>query len=102
LAGPSQPAVVVGFDKTPQVGAEFKTFFSQKDALLASSVSVEKNAPKKQNEAKTAETPSTILGVVIKTDVLGSAEAILHEIEKLKNEKLDLKILRAGFVRRRY
>ena len=96
LAGPSQPAVVVGFDKTPQVGAEFITFFSQKDALLASSVSVEKNAPKKQNEAKTAETPSTILGVVIKTDVLGSAEAILHEIEKLKNEKLDLKILRAG------
>ena len=96
-AGPSQPAVVVGFDKTPQVGTEFKTFFSQKDALLASSASAEKNTPKKQNAEKTAEgVQSAVLGLVIKTDVLGSIEAILHEIEKLKNEKLDLKILRAG------
>ena len=96
-AGPSQPAVVVGFDKTPQVGAEFKTFFAQKDALLASLASAGKNASQKQSETKTTkETPSTILGLVVKTDVLGSAEAILHEIEKLKNEKLELKILRAG------
>ncbi len=96
-AEPSQPAVVVGFDKTPQVGAEFKTFFSQKDALLASSAAAEKNAPKKQSEEKTAEgAPATILGLVIKTDVLGSAEAILHEVEKLKNDRLELKILRSG------
>ncbi|MDP3934766.1 MAG: translation initiation factor IF-2 [Candidatus Giovannonibacteria bacterium] len=103
-AGPSQPAVVVGFDKTPQVGAEFKTFFSQKDALLASSAAVAKNAllpdsskPGFEASKKPGFFPSgDSLGLVIKTDVLGSAEAISHEIEKLKNEKLNLKILRSG------
>lgn len=87
-ASPSQPVAAVGFDKLPAVGSEFKTFFSQKEAMEAA----------RQAKPPSPKTPSIFpregiaIGLVVKTDVLGSAEAILHEIEKLK---YDFKILRA-------
>jgi len=103
-AGPSQPAVVVGFDKLPVVGGEFRTFFSQKEAMEAARK--EKLAPR--SSTSPGEKPGFLgdskpgfkegdvsLGIVIKSDVLGSAEAIEHEMAKLKNDRLDIKILRA-------
>jgi len=92
-AGPSLPAVVVGFDKLPLVGVEFKAFKLQKEAEaeragnLALSPDSSTSLGEKQGDIS--------LGLVIKTDVLGSAEAILHEINKLKNDNIDIKILRA-------
>ncbi|OGF85008.1 translation initiation factor IF-2 [Candidatus Giovannonibacteria bacterium RIFCSPHIGHO2_12_FULL_45_19] len=100
-ASPSQPAVVVGFDKLPPVGAEFKTFFSQKEAMEAARRTKEKKEGGKMRDAlspggEPVAIPANIrLGIVIKTDVLGSAEAIEHEIAKLKNDRLEIKILRA-------
>lgn len=96
-AGPSSPAVVVGFDKLPLVGAEFKAFKSHKEAevareLLSSTSDVKSQ---KTSDVFPSNTALLSLGLVIKTDVLGSAEAILHEINKLKNDSIDIRILRA-------
>ena len=103
-AGFSTPAVVVGFDKLPQIGAGFQAFFSQKEAA---------EEIRKFKEASRSSTPGVggpqtpgvfsrdvdddakvILGIVIKSDVQGSGEAIRHEIEKIKSEKIEIKYLR--------
>ncbi|OGF64303.1 hypothetical protein A2661_01015 [Candidatus Giovannonibacteria bacterium RIFCSPHIGHO2_01_FULL_45_24] len=84
-ASPSLPVLVVGFDKPPQVGAEFKAFFSQKEAIDAARAAGEKPAP------GSSKPPGGFIGLVIKADVSGSAEAIEHEAAKLK----DIKILRS-------
>ena len=90
-AGPSSPVVVVGFDKLPAVGVEFKVFKSSKEAEVARAAKPAP-APKLDADLKRGD---IVLGLVIKTDVLGSAEAILHEINKLKNDRLEIKVLRA-------
>lgn len=100
-AGPSNPVRVIGFDKLPLVGAEFVAFKTQKEASKTAATSDVKPASLAGASAKISDISSEsakhtmILGVVIKTDVAGSCEAILHEIEKIKNEKIDLKVLRA-------
>ena len=93
-AGPSDPARVIGFDKLPPVGAEFQTFASQKEAESSRKAKAG-NPPPREAQGQTGAGPAITLGVVIKTDVSGSAEAILHEIEKIKNEKIELNVLRA-------
>lgn len=103
LAGPSSPAVVVGFDRLPQVGAEFRAFKSQKEAEAAARL--EKPPGSSKPGFETSQKPGFFppdgfsgkpqLGIVIKTDVAGSVDAILHEMNKLKNDNIDVKILRA-------
>ena len=39
---------------------------------------------------------TTIAPIVIKADVAGSLEAITHELEKIKEEKLKIKVLAGG------
>lgn len=94
-AGPSDPVRVIGFDKLPSVGAEFKAFKTQKEAEAACEM-LSAAMPGVGEPQTSGILPGGIsLGVVIKTDVAGSCEAILHEIEKIKHEKIDLKVLRA-------
>ncbi|MDP2669309.1 MAG: translation initiation factor IF-2 [bacterium] len=95
---PSSPVVIVGFDKLPQVGIEFKAFFSQKEAAEEVRKFKEAIAPGKKSDfpgkSDFEEGAKVVLGVIIKTDVLGSGEAIRHEIDKIKSEKIDIKFLR--------
>ena len=107
-AGLSTPAVVVGFDKLPQIGAEFKTFFSQKEAAEEARKFKEAVAPDKKLSSSKSDFPGksdffpgnseevakVVLGIIIKSDVQGSGEAIRHEIEKIKSEKIEIKYLR--------
>src|SRR3989344_283691 len=103
---PSSPVVVVGFDKLPQVGIEFKVFFSQKEALaevqkfsaqgrsLPTGQAGASGGKEKAISASQGAENRVVLGVIIKTDVFGSGEAIRHEIDKIKSEKIDIKFLR--------
>lgn len=91
-AGPSDPVRVIGFDKLPQIGAEFRTFKLQNDAEKFIQTQ-EVKIPFQEMISLSKETVS--LGVIIKADVSGSCEAILHEIEKIKNERIEVKILRS-------
>ncbi len=97
-AGPSFPVVVVGFDKIPQVGSEFKAFFSQKEALgqIQKTKDVLSENKNKAASVKSPENPTEVpvLGLIIKSDTAGSAEAIEHEIDKLRGEGYEIKFLR--------
>lgn len=93
-AGPSSPVVVVGFDKLPAVGAEFKTAASQNEAEAERATA--KQIPDKRQFSQTGDGKTESMGLVIKTDFQGSSEAICHEIDKLRVDRIEFKILRAG------
>lgn len=88
----SSPIKIVGFDKLPQVGAEFNTFDSKKEAEEKAASFIPKEI--KSETLITEEENKTIIPVIIKADVSGSVEAVEKEIRKLESENVILNILR--------
>ncbi|MBU0612158.1 hypothetical protein KKB58_01905, partial [Patescibacteria group bacterium] len=88
----SSPIRLVGFNKIPAIGAEFKSFEKKKDA--------EEYA--KNSESKIAceeilkETDKKIIPIVLKADAWGSIEAIEKEIGKIKDENAEFRIIQKG------
>jgi translation initiation factor IF-2 len=103
----STPFSVFGFDKLPNAGDLFKVFENKKEAedfasqnpqqnpesriqLSRASTLMERNPESDQtNEAE------SIIPLIIKTDVVGSKEAIEYELGKLKLENIKFKILKS-------
>lgn len=90
--GPSEPALVAGFSKLPPAGTPFIIAEKKKDAEMRA-----KEAERKTPEMR-AETADGIseLPLVIKADVAGSVEAILHELKKLAHDRTAIKIISTG------
>jgi translation initiation factor IF-2 len=105
----SSPVRIVGFDKTPRAGAEFKSFDKKSDA--------EKYARdwKLENNGRRAEQPTAIpegdlsampahagqagkkiIPIVLKTDVAGSLEAIEKEVAKITNDSAEFRLVAEG------
>jgi translation initiation factor IF-2 len=84
---PSSPVIVFGFNDTPKTGEEFKTFTDIGEA----------EEYVKKPEEKIRETDLTgeqrALNLIIKTDVLGSAEAIEGILNTLPQDKVVLRLL---------
>jgi translation initiation factor IF-2 len=90
-AFPSQPVVVLGFEKAPQVGEKFKVFSDISDA--------QKYLEKKEKKAGGGEVlaigpDQKVLNLILKADVSGSLEAIESVIDGLPQEKVFLRILK--------
>lgn len=83
----SSPIRVVGFDKMPQVGAQFKTFQKKSDAIKYTenyhNLTLSPNHDSRTS--KSAETSKKILPIILKADVSGSIEAIEKEITKINS-----------------
>ena len=105
----SSPIRVIGFDKMPRAGAQFKTFQKKGDAIkYIENWQEEKNVEKSKNtKGKNKETNKTIkkiIPIILKADVSGSIEAIEKEIDKIKNkitnevnsENVEFKIVAKG------
>lgn len=88
----SSPIRLVGFDKIPKTGSIFKSFDKKSDAeeyaknngVQTICEQIEENPNKK------------IIPIVIKTDVLGSIEAIEKEINKIRTENTEYRIIQKG------
>ncbi len=95
-AGPSDPVRITGFDRLPPVGAPFKAVSSKKEAELLAAENATLNA--KQENALTIgpENPSVAIPVIIKASSTDVIEAILHELRKIQNERVGLKIVSTG------
>ncbi|MBP6883731.1 MAG: translation initiation factor IF-2 [Candidatus Pacebacteria bacterium] len=92
----SSPVRLVGFDKTPTIGAEFKSFEKKRDAEdYAKNWQLNKNQ-NKDLSAKVAETDKKIIPIILKADVWGSIEAIEKEIGKIKSESAEFRIVQKG------
>lgn len=92
----SSPVQLVGFDKMPNVGSPFNTFKNKKEAQAY--INKNKTAERNQDAQKgdEGENIKKIIPVVLKADVWGMAEAIEKEIEKIKSESAEFKIIQKG------
>lgn len=92
----SSPVRVVGFDKMPRVGAQFKTFQKKSDALKEIENWKEGKNLEKTKGKKEEENNKKIIPIILKADVSGSIEAIEKEIAKIKNENAEFKVVVKG------
>jgi len=94
----SSPIRIIGFDKLPKVGVPFICFNSKKEAeqYITEQKEKEKLPPIKNFSNELTEEDENAIRIMIKTEVAGSIDAIEHEIEKVKNDKVKIKIISAG------
>ena len=88
----SDPVIIFGFNQAPRVGEEFRVFQSPTEA--------ENHIRDFEEKEIILETPGSadqtkILSLILKTDVLGSAEAVEGILKSLPQEKVGLKILKS-------
>jgi translation initiation factor IF-2 len=96
---PGSPVRIVGFSSLPAVGAKFKTVESKKEAEAdandvrrARMSQVEGNTAKSEDSGE--EIQKVLLPIVIKTDVAGTGEAVLHELSKIPQDpRLEVRIV---------
>jgi len=90
---PSQPVVILGFEKVPAVGEKFKFFKSVEDAQAKLKIESQK---REINVSVIDNDPSKkIVNIILKGDVFGSIEAIEGVLKNLPQEKVILRILKS-------
>ena len=92
-AGPSTPAVVIGFETAPQVGEKFFAFENMEQARAR----VSKKTAKRKGEAETQviEPGKKILNLVLKADVQGSLEALKEALKIIPDEEAVIRFLKS-------
>lgn len=89
---PSDPVIVIGFEDVPRVGENFEVFSDLETAKNHLKIS------EKKRETRILEVgpEQKVLNLILKTDVLGSIEAIEEVLRTLPQEKVVLRILKSG------
>ena len=102
----SMPVQVLGLNEPPEAGDSFVTVESDDKARelcdIRSQIKKNKILPKKvknlDNELAfgSLDNNKEILEVVIKADTRGSSEAIIHQLENIKSDKIIIKVIHSG------
>ncbi|MDA8586180.1 translation initiation factor IF-2 [Rhodobacteraceae bacterium] len=106
-AGPSVPVEVLGLNGTPEAGdvlnvvdteaqareiAEYRANAAkEKRAAAGAATTLEQLMQKAKEDQEVAELP-----ILVKTDVQGSAEAIVQAMEKIGNDEVRVRVLHSG------
>ena len=106
-AGPSVPVEVLGLNGTPEAGdvlnvveteaqareiAEYReNAAKEKRAAAGAATTLEQLMQKAKDDESVAELP-----ILVKTDVQGSAEAIVQAMEKIGNDEVRVRVLHSG------
>jgi len=88
---PSMPAIVYGFTDVPSVGDEFKSFPNTQSA----NEFVKEKRLEKGELKREVVSGVEMINIIIKTDFLGSLEAIEGMISEIPQERIALKILKS-------
>jgi len=88
----SDPVIVFGFNQVPRVGEEFRVFQDLESAAEYAQASKKLEKTPKVLEISEGQ---KVLNLILKTDVLGSAEAIEEILKSLPQEKIVLRILKS-------
>ena len=101
-AGPSMPAQIIGFKVAPEVGDVMDLHYADtaqkidvKSKKAAQTGAVKQTVIAAQADTDDDEAKKT-LNLVIKADVLGSLEAIIGSLQKMKHEQVGVKIVGKG------
>ncbi len=96
----SSPIQMAGWDNSPPVGAKFETFDDKKAAQFYAESELVKAKVKCSGKESATQTSGdeniSILPIIIKADVTGSLEALVHELNKLSHERIVLKVVQKG------
>ncbi len=90
----SSPIQVVGFDTHPSVGTTFQVWNTKKEAEAAVTEYKQLLAEGKIETATEPHGDERIIPVIIKTDVLGTADAVEQEIRKLNDDSIFFKVIK--------
>jgi translation initiation factor IF-2 len=90
----SSPVRIIGFDSLPKVGNKFVAFEDKEEALMYIA-NFQEPVLKKCAALEESENSGNI-NVIIKADVTGSIEGIEHELEKIKTDRMKVKIVHFG------
>ncbi len=90
----SSPVRVIGFSSAPAVGSSFKTVATKKEAEAQVALALREKASVEQI-IEEVENQIT-LPVIIKADALGAVDAIEHELMKLPQERVRIRIVQRG------
>ena len=102
---PSQPVEVLGFDSNPLAGDDFIVVDNENRAKKIAEYRSKKKLQKKNTVIKTnveemfkqiSKGEETLVHVIIKADVQGSAEAIESSISKLSTEEVKTRVVFKG------
>ncbi len=106
LAGPSMAIELLGLNGTPEAGDEFAVAIDEKAARELAEFRKGKNQERLQAIQQASKLENVfagiddgkkkILNVVVKADVRGSLEAIVHAIADLGNDEVSVKVLGSG------
>ncbi len=89
---PSQPAVVLGFEKVPGVGEKFKSYKTEKEAAIHLKAEVSKREINTTVLEMVGD--KKVVNVILKGDVFGSIEAIEGMLKNLPQDQVVLRILK--------
>lgn len=91
-AHPSEPVGIVGFSGVPEVGGTFVTVASKKEAeqlVLANTV-------RPTQEMRFQKDGLPFVPLLIKADVLGTIDAIKHELEAFVSDRIGVRVIGAS------
>jgi translation initiation factor IF-2 len=91
-AGLSAPVRITGFSDVPAVGATFTTVANKKAAEAALA---EADADTTSTDTPAATDLPTI-PILIKADVLGTIDAVLHELKKFESDRVTIRVIDTG------
>ena len=105
-AGPATPVVVTGFEALPEAGDQFAVVTDERAARnIASRRAAHQRAKQSGGmrqltledlQAKLASGETNELNVIIKADVQGSVDVLSSSLQKLGNEEVRVKVIRAA------
>lgn len=90
-AGLSTPVGIVGFNEIPAVGSDFVTVATKKEA---EKMSEENQTSETGNKFEKTNLP--VIPLLIKADVLGTIDAIKHELEKFDSDRIAVRVIESG------
>ncbi|MFZ2167245.1 MAG: translation initiation factor IF-2 [Minisyncoccia bacterium] len=93
-AGPSEPVRISGFSKLPAAGSLFSIVKNKKEAEAAALANAKELATTPDRTAPAEGI--ALLPLVVKTDVAGSIDAIVHELAKITHERAVIRIVASG------
>ena len=95
--GPSSPALVAGLSRMPAIGEPFLAFSSKPKAqeYIKQLPPLQTKAEKISVAAVADENEKPIFNIILKSDVVGSKEAIEESLKKLESDAVDIAIIRS-------
>jgi translation initiation factor IF-2 len=91
----SSPLNVVGFSDIPPVGAPFTTVPDKRTAVKVAADNAS-HLSKAATQVTTDEDGMFVLPVVLKSDVVGSIDALKHELRKHEDERTVIRVVHEG------